>query len=306
MKPKVSVIIPLYNKAPYVRKAVESVLAQSYEDWELVVVNDGSTDGSDMIVSEYIDERVRIVSQDNQSVSAARNKGVELAKAELIAFLDADDWWDERFLEEMIAFTEAYPNAGLWACNYWYVKRGKTRVAVKQESGYFDYAESYLRNEAMPVWTGAVVLPKKSFEQAGGFNPIIRMAEDFDLWIRIALTRRMAFLDKPLAYYNQDIDLSQRALGTLCSPEFHFVFNADYLSSKNGWDSQVQAAIDKVKITCLRQYYVSHKYHSLAKRELSKIQRENYRGYAFAQYLWQPLWYIRAKDWLGRIWRQIK
>ena len=306
MKPRVSVIMPLYNKEPYVRKAIMSVLAQSFENWELIVVDDGSTDGGAAIAEQIFDERCALLAQENQGVSAARNKGVEAAKGELLAFLDADDWWDKDFLKEMVAFAEDYTEAGLWASNYWYVKRGKTHVAVELRTGYFDYAEAYMKNVAMPVWTGAVLLQKETFDEAGGFNPKIKMAEDFDLWIRIALIQKMAFLNKTLAYYNQDVDFSQRALGTLCSPVFHFVFNADYLTARNGWNSQMQAAVDKVKITCLQQYYVSHKYHALAKKELSKIQRDNYRGYAFAQYLWQPLWYLRAIGILGRLWRRIR
>lgn len=306
MSPRVSVIMPLFNKAPYVKKAVGSVLAQSFRDWELIVVDDGSTDGGPQVVLDLADERSHVYSQGNLGVSAARNSGVRLAKGQLLAFLDADDWWDADFLKEMVSFADKYPEAGLWASNYWYVKRGKTRVAVNQKTGYFNYPETYIRNDAMPVTSSSVLVLKQAIESAGGFNPRIRMAEDFDLWIRIALSQKMAFLNKPLAYYNQDIVPSQRALDNLCLPESHFVFNTDYLSSKDGWNNQVQAAVDKVKITCLQQYYVSRKYHSLAKRELSKIQRDNYRGYAFAQYIWRPIWFLRAIDMLGRLWRRIR
>ena len=286
MEPKVSVIMPLYNKAPYVRKAGESVLTQAYKDWELIVVNDGSTDGSDRIVSEYCDERVRIVSQDNQGVSVARNKGVELANAELIAFLDADDWWNERFLEEMIAFIEAYPNAGLWACNYWYVKRGKTRVAVKQKSGYFDYAESYLRNEAMPVWTGAVVMRKDVFDKEGGFPAGIKIGEDFLLWSKIALSHPIAFLNKALAYYNNDVPASARATRNLCSPEQHMLFHLDSLAEQSeAW----KALCDKLWADGLFEYWLSDEHKEIAICELKKVDWSNlsatkYRLYRFPRY----------------------
>ena len=301
MSPRVSVIMPLFNKAPYVKKAVESVLAQSYRDWELIVVDDGSSDGSPQAVLDLADERCHVYSQGNLGVSAARNSGVRLAKGELLAFLDADDWWDEKFLEEMVAFADSYSEASLWASNYWYVKQGKTRVAVKQETGYFDYPESYLKNEAMPVWTGAVLMRKDVFERAGGFNPKIRMAEDFDLWIRISLTNKMAFLNKPLTNYNQDVDPNSRALGTLCPPEHHFAFNTDYLQSKIEDNPNLQAIVDRVKITCLQQYYISRKYHQEAAKELKKIDIKKYRKMAFAKYLWQPLWFLRFESWLGKM-----
>jgi len=296
MKPRVSIIMPLYNKVPYVKKAVESVLAQSYKDWELIVVDDGSKDGSPQLVLDLTDERCHMYSQGNQGASAARNTGVRLAQGELLAFLDSDDWWDETFLTEMVAFADSHPEAGLWACNYWYVKTGKTRVAVHLETGYFNYAEAYLKNKAMPVTSISVLMRKDVFEKVGGFNPQIRMAEDFDLWVRVALSSKMAFLNKPLASYNQNINPLHRMLGTLVQPENHFAFNSDYLLPMMRCEPRMRVIVDRVKITCLKQYYISPKYHHKAKTELAKIPIEDYRSEPFARYLWQPLWFLRLKD----------
>ncbi|MBR4564349.1 MAG: glycosyltransferase family 2 protein [Paludibacteraceae bacterium] len=267
MNPIVSVIMPLFNKAPYVKKAVESVLAQTFKDWELIVVDDGSTDDGAQIVMDLADERCHIYSQGNMGVGAARNSGVRLAKGELLAFLDADDWWDERFLEKMVAFADSYPEASLWASNYWYVKRGKTRVAVKQESGYFDYPESYLRNEAMPVWTGAVLLRKEAFDEAGGFPVGIKIGEDFLLWSRISLEHQFAFLNKPLAYYNNDVPSAARATRNLYLPEQHMLFHLEHLEGRPEW----KALCDKLRANGLLEYWLSDKYNKAAQKELQKV-----------------------------------
>ena len=124
-----SVIMPLYNKAPYVRKAVESVVGQTCRDWELVVVDDGSSDGSGEVVAGVADARIRIIRQENAGVGAARNRGVAESSAPYICFLDADDWWEPTFLEEMTGMIERNPNAGIYGTSYYIVKNGRKRPA---------------------------------------------------------------------------------------------------------------------------------------------------------------------------------
>ena len=121
--------MPFYNKAPYVRKAVASVVGQIYRDWEMVVVDDGSTDGSGDIVAAIADKRIRLVRQENAGVSAARNRGVTESTAPYICFLDADDWWEPTFLEEMAGLIDRYPDAGIYGTSYWIVKNGHRRLA---------------------------------------------------------------------------------------------------------------------------------------------------------------------------------
>ena len=126
--PHFSVIMPLYNKAPYVRKAVESVVGQTYVDWEMIIVDDCSTDGSAAIVEQFTDPRIRIVRLErNGGVGAARNRGVVESSTPLICFLDADDWWEPTFLEEIEGLIERYPNAGIYGTGYYIVKNGEKR-----------------------------------------------------------------------------------------------------------------------------------------------------------------------------------
>ena len=222
---KFSVIIPLYNKAPYVRKALESVCAQTYRDYELIVINDGSTDNSAVVADEYLKATdgidYQIISQQNAGVSAARNNGVAQASGDYIAFLDADDWWEPTYLEKMAQLIEDYPEAGLYACNYVYYKPGKTHVALDIPTGYINYPKAYYESLAMPVWTGAAMISRKVFDENGGFPVGIKLGEDFLLWAKIALRYPVVFLNEPLAWYNNDVPATLRATRNLHAPEHH-------------------------------------------------------------------------------------
>ena len=109
----ISVVIPLYNKERYIARAIQSALGQTYGDFELIVVDDGSTDGSVDIVSQFADTRLRLINQANAGVGAARNRGIKDAKYELITFLDADDEWMPDFLETVLELREEFPEASL-------------------------------------------------------------------------------------------------------------------------------------------------------------------------------------------------
>lgn len=263
---KFSVIIPLYNKAPYIRKALESVLAQTYTDYELIIVDDGSTDGSFAIAKQFIDERLKLIGaenceadthaynlspinyklirQANSGVSAARNNGVAQAHADYIAFLDADDWWEPAYLERMAQLINDYPDAGLYACNYVYYKPGKTHVALNIPTGYINYPKAYYESNAMPVWTGAAMIPRKVFDEMGGFPLGIKLGEDFLLWSKIALQYPVSFLNEPLAWYNNDVPATLRATRNLHAPEHHMLFRLDEVI---GYRLEVIGEEDEVK-----------------------------------------------------------
>lgn len=307
---KFSVIIPLYNKALYVRKALESVCAQTYRDYELIVINDGSTDNSAIVADEYLKATdsidYKIINQPNAGVSAARNNGVAQAHGEYIAFLDADDWWEPTYLERMAQLINDYPDAGLYACNYIYYKPGKTHVALHIPTGYINYPKAYYESGVMPVTSITAIIPRNVYDEMGGFREHLWMAEDFDLWIRIALNNKVVFLNESLAYYNQEVQLKWRALGKLYPPIRQFAFDADYLIPYQACNHDIKHVVDMVKIVCLKQYYLSKEYHHLAKKELAKIDYNLYRNQSFALYLWQPLWKLRILNKLFDIYRILK
>ncbi len=278
MMPFFSIIIPLYNKAPYIRKALESVLAQTYANYECIVMDDGSTDGSAEVVqcTMYnaqciMGEKIRLLSQPNAGVAAARNHAAKEAKGEYLCFLDADDWWEPTFLEEMAQLIHDYPDAGLFATNYVYYKPGKTHVALDMPTGYIDYPKAYLRSTAMPVWTGAVAMPRRVFEEMGGFPAGVRLGEDFLLWAKTAMRYPVAFLNKPLAYYNNDVPATLRATRNLHTPKHNMLFLLDTIAQDNALSADWKSLFDRLRVNGLLDYWLSNQYHDAAETELRKV-----------------------------------
>lgn len=269
-----SVIIPLYNKAPYVKKALESVINQTFREFELIVVDDGSKDDSLGIAKDVLkgsDIDYQIIHQENAGVSTARNNGVSASRGDFVCFLDADDWWTPYFLERMDRLIKEYPDAGIYGTNYYIVKRGEQRLALYIPStGYINYCDCY-RESRMPLWTGAVSIPRFVFDEFGGFKPHLKLGEDFDLWIRIALNRKVAYLDEPSAYYFQDSDPVWRGTGHLTDPRAHMLWNLDYLEQEERTNPDYKRLIDELRVRSLLSYYLSDKYRETAKAELAKV-----------------------------------
>lgn len=302
MKPRFSIIVPLYNKAPYVRKALSSIVAQSYNNYELIVIDDGSRDGSAAIAEAYLKNKTTIdyclIKQKNAGVAAARNNGVAKSKGEYVCFLDADDWWEPEMLEEIDRLITEYPDAGLYATNYVYYKPGKTHVALKLERGYMNYPEAYLHGE-MPVWTGAVCMPRKVYDEMGGFPKGIKLGEDFLLWAKTALHYKVAFSEKPLAYYNNDVPASLRATRNVHAPEHNMLFNMQNIEAMV--DSQLsivdrgewKALLDKLRVSGLMDYWLNDEYHDAAKAELATVDWSKQPRSAKLRYE-KPIWYLKA------------
>lgn len=206
----ISVIIPLYNKEAGIATALRSVLAQTYQDFEIVVVDDGSTDGSVAIVETFNDQRIKLIQQQNAGVSAARNRGIEEAKGEYIAFLDADDEWMPGFLTEIVALQEAYPDCKAQATNYVFNSRGVKsptilrKLPFKGERGiltnYFEVASC----SHPPVCSICVCIERKLLQDIGGFPIGIKSGEDLLTWARIAVRTQWAYSRKAYAQYNFD------------------------------------------------------------------------------------------------------
>lgn len=269
-----SVIIPLYNKAPYIRKALESVWSQTFRDFELIVVDDGSSDDSLSVAKDVITEsgiNARLIHQENTGVSSARNNGVATSHGDYICFLDADDWWAPDFLKQMDGLINEYPDAGIYGTNYYIISRGKQRVALHLPStGYINYCDCY-REMQMPLTSISVAIPCDIFRETGGFKPHLKLGEDFDLWIRIALTQKVAYLDEPLAYYYQDSNPVWRGTGHLTDPKAHMLWNLDYLEREEVTNLDYKRLIDELRIYGLLSYYISDKYRDAARAELDKV-----------------------------------
>lgn len=204
----ISVIIPLYNKEAGIATALRSVLAQTYQDFEIVVVDDGSTDGSVAIVETFNDQRIRLIHQANAGVSAARNRGIEEAKGKYVAFLDADDEWMPEFLEEIRALQKAYPECKAQATNYAFCSNSIKSSTILRKlpfdgeigvlSNYFEVACC----SHPPVWTSAACIERKLLQEIGGFPIGVKSGEDLLTWARIAVRTQWAYSRKALSVFN--------------------------------------------------------------------------------------------------------
>ena len=233
-------------------------------------------------------------------MAVARNNGVAKSKGEYVCFLDADDWWEATYLEEMYMLIREYPDAGLYAANYVYYKPGKTHVALKLERGYMNYPKAYLHSDAMPVWTGATCMPRRVFDEIGGFPKGIKLGEDFLLWAKTALHYNVAFCEKALAYYNNDVPATLRATRNLHKPEHHMLFHLGEIEAivesrlsivdREEW----KALLDKLRISSLIDYWLSDEYHEAAVVELKKVDWSKQPRSAKTQYE-TPILLLKAK-----------
>lgn len=205
----ISVVIPLYNKEQSITSTLQTVLGQSYQDFEIVIVNDGSTDHSIEEVTKVTDPRIRLIHQSNAGVSAARNRGIAEAQGEYIAFLDADDEWKPDYLKTQYELTLKYPACSVFACNYEFKDtQGRVtptiirKLPFKGEDGilsnYFEIA-SYSHP---PLWTSAVMVKKNSIQSIGGFPIGIKSGEDLLTWARLAVKYKIAFSTNVYARYS--------------------------------------------------------------------------------------------------------
>lgn len=199
--PKVSVIIPTYQHAEFLADAIDSVLAQTYKDYELIIVDDGSTDGTREIAARYIN-RIEYIYQDNKGLAGARNTGILAAKGQYIGFLDADDLWLPNKLEMEVQFLEAHPSVGLVYSDYTYfgtvpAPRRTGFDGLSLPSGH-GVKQLFLKS---PISSSGTLVRKECFEKVGLFDESFRQCEDLDMWVRIARRFDIDHIDIPLSKY---------------------------------------------------------------------------------------------------------
>ena len=212
----ISVVIPLYNKEKQIAHTLQTVLAQTFQNFEIVIVDDGCTDNSVAEVEKFNDHRIRLIHQANAGVAAARNKGIEESKYDLIAFLDADDEWKPAYLETQFALYEKYPECSVFACNYEFkdANGNVSKTIVKKLpfegtdgilSNYFEVAS----HSHPPLWTSAIMVKKAAILDIGGFPIGIKSGEDLLTWARLASKYKIAYVTTSLSIYYLDDDFSK-------------------------------------------------------------------------------------------------
>ena len=213
----ITVVIPLYNKAPFISRTLDSVAAQTYTDYEVIVVDDGSTDGSPEIAANHqlstinyqlstdsklstLNSKLKLIRQTNAGVSAARNRGIAEAQGEYIAFLDADDEWKPDYLATQISLVEKYPQCDVFATNYEFQdEKGRMtptiirKLPFESEDGeltnYFEVASC----SHPPICSISIMVRKSAIESIGGFPVGIKSGEDLLTWARLAARYRIAY-----------------------------------------------------------------------------------------------------------------
>ncbi|HJJ39553.1 MAG TPA: glycosyltransferase family A protein, partial [Methanocorpusculum sp.] len=208
--PKISIIVPLFNKVKEVCRAIDSIFAQTVQDFELLVVDGGSTDGSLNAIKKYeSDSRFHIIHQKSTGLPAGRDEGIAASSADIVAFLDADDEWCPDFLEKILNLRDKFPDAGLYAAAYLTCYEDsveKPRLFGIPAAPWEGILPSYFRTSALafiyPFAPSSVAIPKTTFEKIGLFKQDLRTGEDVEMWGRIALELPIAFTSAPKVYYH--------------------------------------------------------------------------------------------------------
>jgi glycosyltransferase involved in cell wall biosynthesis len=193
---QVSVIIPTYNRAQRLGKAIDSVLAQSHQDFELIVVDDGSEDNTDELIGNYNSDIVYI-RQENSGAAAARNRGVEKARYNLLAFLDSDDWFAENKLETQIEAMNRNPSCLISHTNEIWYRNGQIlnqKLKHKKSSGDI-FAQSL---ELCAVGMSTIMIHKEIFDRYGFFDEGYPCCEDYEFWLRISAEEKFLLVEEPL------------------------------------------------------------------------------------------------------------
>lgn len=210
----ISIVIPLYNKEKQIARTLQCVLNQTFQDFEVIIINDGSTDNSVIEIQQVRDKRIKLIHQSNAGVSAARNRGIEEARFELIAFLDADDEWKPTYLETQYWLYQKYPACSVYACNYEFqnmdgvatpttIRKLSFRTEDGVLSNYFEVASC----SHPPLWTSAVMVKKKAIQAIGGFPIGIKSGEDLLTWARLAVEYKIAYSREILSIFIYDTKL---------------------------------------------------------------------------------------------------
>jgi glycosyltransferase involved in cell wall biosynthesis len=198
---KVSIVLPAYNAMTYLPQAYQSALAQTFTDFEILIVNDGSSDNIEEWVAKITDSRVRYIPQKNQGAQGARNTGINNAKGEYVALLDADDLWEATKLEKQVRLLDENPEVGL--VDTWIIlidREGNSKGWVHASTAEGQIWEEIIQEPTI-ICGSSPMIRRQCFEKVGVFDPSLRYAGDWDLWIRIASRYSFALVKEPLVRY---------------------------------------------------------------------------------------------------------
>lgn len=266
MIPFFSVVVTVYNKSKYIESTIESILNQTHTDFELLIIDDGSSDNSLEVINSIKDKRITVYANENQGVSAARNFGLHKAKSDYIAMCDGDDIWLENHLSELKSLIETFPDCGIYATSYekhffnTYVTLPKFSHV---EPPFFGIVTDYFKTCLVDniLWTSAVAIPKKIINNGYTFDEKLGWGEDIDLWIRIANNCPVAFSSLPTAHKIIHVEDNHLSL-TKNIPNLMFMLDKHLEAEKNNPSLKAYLDINRFAIAMeakLRNDYTNYK-----------------------------------------------
>lgn len=261
-----SIIIPLYNKEQYIFDTIDSVLKQTYNNYEIIVVNDSSTDNSLSVVQSFGSRKLKVYTRPNGGVSKTRNYGITKAKNDYICFLDADDVWDNCYLENLVSIIMRFPKSGFITGAYYYCNNEINNisyiVSLKNKPTTFSSAIDFFKesslNKRIIALTSCVCVKRDLLESMNEyFKEGIRIGEDADMWFRVALKTSVVYYNTPYLYYRGNTDNS---LGNsyITSLKYTFPYWQWYhLKSSNKYKNYVTTLMI---YTTAKHFYINNKF----------------------------------------------
>jgi glycosyltransferase involved in cell wall biosynthesis len=293
MSPFFSVVIPLYNKEDFIENTIKSVLNQSFQNFEIIIVNDGSTDNSLNIVERYNDERIIVLSNKNGGLSFSRNYGAKKAKGKFIAFLDADDLWCEDFLQTIHNVINIYSEFCVFSSNIKpFVNGKKIRLQIKTFCPkQIQIISNYFTKSKNIIGPSSLVVKREVFDKIGYFDETINYGEENDFYIRCFNEYQLIYYKEPKVYYRIGVESQLTAPNS----SFHRKIPDYEVYLKNNIDKDLKRFIDLVHYRLVvlfkmeKNYkLVSHYKNKINPSNLSFVKKIKY-------YLPTDLFYITKK-----------
>lgn len=274
----ISVIIPLYNKEKSIVATLQSIMAQTYTDYEVIIVDDGSTDRSADIVREYVstlqidDFKFQIFTQDNAGVSASRNRGIMEANGEYVAFLDADDLWAKDYLETMVALIRDYPGAGLYSVRYKVINDTQLPNVMQVKTDSHENVRGYVSNpwnNKLRLFIGSVCVCKERLLKTGLFDERITHGEDYDLCWRLILDGGLVQDSRCCAFYRMDSE--NRAMHRYPAIDKQISYYVDKYSKSRANNANFRRFYDEQMVYRLYPYLLDKQYRKEARKIAKKF-----------------------------------
>lgn len=296
-----SVVVTVYNKEEFISETLQSVLNQTFTDFEVVVVNDGSSDGSLAVIEEFKDNRIRVLNQVNQGASAARNNGMLVAQGEFIALLDGDDLWESNYLEQIHNAVNIHPEKQVFASAISHKYNGR----IEDVSYSFERTKDILvldyfaASKKHPILTSSSIVFRKKeiLEKVGKFDESIKSGEDTDYWISLGLHYPIVFLTRPLVYYiYSSTSLSNAYYSLAMKPRFDKYLEEE----KKNEDLRHYVNQNRYSMALMAKIYNEHKMYNFYKSYLTTSDLSLKKRFLLNSPRWILNLFLKLKSFSGK------